>query len=125
MDSKNQVWYTPPMGNLESQVEEVREGLRQLIRQDDRSFAWIDRKLGWTDTTASQLMRGRIKLQVMHVFQILELFNVEPEDFFGNLYGRPVETARRMMARRRGEAAAPQAQPESHRPVRGKRPSKT
>jgi hypothetical protein len=108
------------MGNLESQVEEVREGLRQLIRQDDRSFAWIDRKLGWTDTTASQLMRGRIKLQVMHVFQILE-----PEDFFGNLYGRPVETARRMMARRRVEAAAPQAQPESHRPARGKRPAKS
>jgi hypothetical protein len=113
------------MADLEAQVEEVREGLRQLIRQDDRSFAWIDRKLGWTDTTASQLMRGRIKLQVMHVFQILELFNVEPEDFFGNLYGRPVETARRMMARRRVEAAAPQARPESHRPARGKRPSKT
>ena len=113
------------MGNLEAQVEEVREGLRQLIRQDDRSFAWIDRKLGWTDATASQLMRGRIKLQVMHVFQILELFNVEPEDFFGNLYGRPVETARRMMARRREGAAAPQAQAESHRPARGKRPTKS
>ncbi len=125
MDSKNQVWYTPPMGNLEDQVEEVREGLRQLVRQDDRSFAWIDRKLGWTDATASQLMRGRIKLQVMHVFQILELFNVEPEDFFGNLYGRPVETARRMMARRREGAAAPQARPESHRPARGRRRTET
>jgi hypothetical protein len=113
------------MADLEAQVEEVREGLRRLIRQDDRSFAWIDRKLGWTDATASQLMRGRIKLQVMHVFQILELFNVEPEDFFGNLYGRPAETARRMMARRRGETAAPQAQPESHRPARGKRPSES
>jgi len=114
------------MGNLEAQVEEVREGLRQLVRQDDRSFAWIDRKLGWTDATASQLMRGRIKLQVMHVFQILELFNVAPEDFFGNLYGKPVETARRMMARRRGyEAAAPQARPESHRPARGRRRTET
>jgi len=112
------------MGNLEAQVEEVREGLRRLIRQDDRSFAWIDRKLGWTDATASQLLRGRINLQVMHVFQILALFNVEPEDFFGNLYGRPVETARRMMARRRTETAVPQAQPESHRPARGKRPTK-
>ena len=113
------------MGNLEDQVEEVREGLRQLVRQDDRSFAWIDRKLGWTDATASQLMRGRIKLQVMHVFQILELFNVEPEDFFGNLYGKPVQTARRMMARRRVAAAAPQARPESHRPARGKRRTET
>jgi hypothetical protein len=124
MDSKNQVWYTPPMGNLEDQVEEVREGLRQLIRQDDRSYAWIDRKLGWTDATASQLMRGRIKLQVMHVFQILELFNVEPEDFFGTLYGKPVETARRMMARRSSQAEISKARPTSpgHRL---KEPSKT
>jgi hypothetical protein len=113
------------MENLEAQVEKVREGLRRLIRQDDRSFAWIDRKLGWTDATASQLLRGRIKLQMMHVFQILELFNVEPEDFFGNLYSKPVATARRMMARRRGEDAESQARPESHRPARGKRPSKT
>ena len=52
------------MENLEAQVEKVREGLRRLIRQDDRSFAWIDRKLGWTDATASQLLRGRIKLQL-------------------------------------------------------------
>jgi hypothetical protein len=113
------------MENLEAQVEKVREGLRRLIRQDDRSFAWIDRKLGWTDATASQLLRGRIKLQMMHVFQILELFNVEPEDFFGNLYSKPVATARRMMARRRGEDAAPQARPESHKPARGKRPSES
>jgi hypothetical protein len=113
------------MADLEAQVEEVREALRTLVRLDDRSFAWIDRKLGWTEATASQLLRGRIKLQMMHVFQILELFNVEPEDFFGNLYGKPVESARRMMARRRVEAAAPQARPESHRPVRGRRPSKT
>lgn len=113
------------MADLEAQVEEIREGLRQLVRQDDRSFAWIDRKLGWTDATASQLMRGRIKLQVMHVFQILELFNVEPEDFFGNLYGKPVETARRMMVRRREGAAAPQARPEIHRPARGKKPAKS
>jgi|SRR5215210_1504922 len=113
------------MADLEAQVEEVREGLRRLIRQDDRSFAWIDRKLGWTDATASQLMRGRIKLQMMHVFQILELFNVEPEDFFGNLYSRPVEAARRMMVRQRGEAAAAEARQESHRPSRGKRPTKS
>jgi hypothetical protein len=112
------------MADLETQVEAVREALRGLVRQDDRSFAWIDRKLGWTDATASQLLRGRIKLQVMHVFQILELFNVEPEDFFGNLYGKPVETARRMMARRRVEAVAPQARPESQKPARGKRPAK-
>lgn len=92
-------------------MEEVREALRGLIRQNDRGFAWIDRKLGWSQATASQLLRGRIKLQVMHVFQILELFNVEPEDFFGNLYGRPVEAARRMMARRNAPAEIPKVVP--------------
>jgi hypothetical protein len=103
-----------PMADLEAQVEAVREALRGLIRQNDRGFAWIDRRLGWSEATASQLMRGRIKLQMMHVFQILELFGVEPEDFFGMLYGKPIEAARRMMARRRGEPAkAPQARPES------------
>ena len=112
------------MADLEDQVEEVREALRGLVRQDDRSFAWIDRKLGWTDATASQLMRGRIKLQMMHVFQILELFNVEPEDFFGNLYGKPVETTRRMMARRSVRGESRKARPESPG-RRGKEPSKT
>ena len=99
------------MADLEAQVEAVREALRGLIRQNERGFAWIDRKLGWSQATASQLLRGRIKLQLMHVFQILELFNVEPEDFFGNLYGEPVETARRAMARRNTSAEGPKVAP--------------
>lgn len=111
------------MGDPEDEVEAVREALRALIRQNERGFAWIDRKLEWTESTASQLLRGRIKLQLMHVFQIIGLFGVEPEDFFGNLYAKPVESARRMMARRRADAAPQQAQPESHSPARGKKPS--
>jgi hypothetical protein len=100
------------MADPDAEVEAVREALRGLIRQNDRGFAWIDRKLNWSEATASQLLRGRIKLQMMHVFQILQLFKVEPEDFFGNLYGKPVEATRRMMARRES-AKAPQERQDS------------
>ena len=60
----------------------------------------------------SQIMRGRIKLQVMHVFQILELFTGEPEDFFGICMASRI-AARQMMARRHGRPEAPQVRRDS------------
>ncbi|HBL28162.1 MAG TPA: hypothetical protein DD490_15115 [Acidobacteria bacterium] len=101
------------MMDPEAEVEAVRAALRGLVRLNDRGFAWVDRQLGWSEATASQILRGRIKLQVMHVFQILMLFKVEPEDFFGSLYGKPVEAAGRMMERRREPAEAAQVRPAS------------
>lgn len=111
------------MRDPEAEVEAIRQGIRDLARQNDRGFAWIDRKLGWSEATTSQIMRGRIKLQVIHVFQILELFKVEPEDFFGNLYGKPIDAARRMMARRHVHTEAPQVRRDS--PSRRRETTKT
>jgi hypothetical protein len=112
------------MIDVEAEVEAVRKALRGLARQNERGLAWIDRQLGWSEATASQILRGRIKLQMSHVFQILDLFQVEPEDFFGNLYGRPVEAARRMMARRNVPSEIPKPQPASTG-RRWKEPSKS
>lgn len=78
--------------DAKSQAETLKQALRAEIRRRGLSLRALDRLLGRSANFSSQLFRGKPKLRVEHVFEILEALEVAPEIFFNRLYPRPGQT---------------------------------
>jgi transcriptional regulator with XRE-family HTH domain len=90
---------------LEAEVSRVAEALREAIRRGKTSQRQVERALGQGKGYLSQLLGGNVDLKLKHVFAILAVLGVEPEEFFLELYERsdPVGSVRGLVARARVE----------------------
>lgn len=57
------------------------DAIRDLAARDDRSLAWVARKLGISTTQMSRILSGERPLIAAHVASLAELFSVPAETF--------------------------------------------
>src|SRR5947199_10833567 len=91
------------MDSPEVEVRRVAEALREAIRRGKSAQRQVERALGQGKGYLSQLFGGNVDLKVKHVFAILAVLGVEPDEFFLDLYDRsdPVGSVRGLVARAR------------------------
>ena len=68
-------------------VERLREKLGQAVRTSKRRQRELEESNGFQRGYLSQVLHGHIQLTVRHVFGILLALDIEPADFFGELFG--------------------------------------
>ncbi len=73
---------------MRDEEQRIIELLEIALRTSGKSKKQVDESRGWCRGTTSQLLKGRIDLKVRHVFEILEVAETYPEDFFGALFPR-------------------------------------
>ncbi len=91
----------------DAMVTRVREGLRRLVQISGRTQRAIEQQNGFTRGYLSQVLQGHIELSARHVFGILFALEVQPEDFFRDLFSNalgwsaalPADEIRERMAR--------------------------
>ena len=83
--------------------QRLADEVRRQIAAAGLSQREVAERLGWGRGYVSQLLTGVVGLKVKHVFQILELLEVPPGEFFANLaeeFGvhRPVQLTEESVA---------------------------
>jgi transcriptional regulator with XRE-family HTH domain len=93
------------MDTPEVETQRLAEALRETIRRAKTSQRQIERTLGQGKGYLSQLLGGNVDLKVKHVFAILAVIGVEPEELFLEIYDRsdPVGAVRGLVARSRAQ----------------------
>jgi transcriptional regulator with XRE-family HTH domain len=91
------------MGSPEAEVSRVAEALREAIRKAKRSQRQVEQALGQGKGYLSQLLGGNVDLKLKHVFAILGVLEIEPDEFFVSLYEKsdPLGAVRGLVARAR------------------------
>lgn len=87
----------------EPQVETQRlsDALREAIRRKKISQREVERNLGQSKGYLSLLLHGNVDLKVKHVFAVLKVIGMEPEEFFQDLYepSDPLKSVRDLVHR--------------------------
>jgi transcriptional regulator with XRE-family HTH domain len=60
--------------------------LRQLLKLDHRSVRSVEQNLGLGSSALGKVLNGNIRLQVSHVFMILNVLEMTPAQFFYTAY---------------------------------------
>jgi transcriptional regulator with XRE-family HTH domain len=91
------------MDTPEVETQRLADVLRETIHRSKISQRQIERTLGQGKGYLSQLLSGNVDLKVKHVFAVLAVIGVEPEEFFQEIYDRsdPVGAVRGLVARSR------------------------
>jgi transcriptional regulator with XRE-family HTH domain len=86
---------------VELEVERVCESLREVIRRKKSSLRNVEQALGQGRGYMSQLLGGNVDIKLKHVFSVLSVIGVEPDEFFMNVYSRsdPVAAVRGLVSR--------------------------
>jgi transcriptional regulator with XRE-family HTH domain len=89
------------VNRLDPQTERVAEALRDAIRRQKSSQRKVERALSQGKGYLSQLFNGKADLKLKHVFSVLGVIGISPEDFFVGLYDRsdPVGSVRSLVSR--------------------------
>ena len=66
----------------ENEAQRLLELLDEAIARSGRSRREIERALGWSEGTLGSILRGRIALEVWHVFALARELDLEPLSFF-------------------------------------------
>ncbi len=74
------------MQKIEREVERMLTRLRNVIRERGFTQLEVQEALGWGRSYISQLLTKQKSLRVEQVLMILSVVNVEPAEFFGELY---------------------------------------
>ena len=84
----------------------MAEALRGAIRRRYSSLRKVEQELHQGKGYLSQLLNGNMDLKLKHVFKVLEVIGIEPEEFFLDLYDKsdPVGAVRDLMTRSRVRA---------------------
>ena len=77
------------MDSPETEVRRVAEALRDAIRSRRSSQRKVEQALHQGKGYLSQLLNGSVDLKLKHVFKVLEVIGIEPDEFFLNLYENP------------------------------------
>ncbi|HEX5759124.1 MAG TPA: hypothetical protein VF121_08015 [Thermoanaerobaculia bacterium] len=75
---------------LASEPERVRKLLAAVIKASGQSQRTLERRLGWTHSTISNVLRGRVELRQAHVSGILLAIGFEPSHFYRLVHPRPL-----------------------------------
>lgn len=75
---------------LAAEPERVRKLLSAVIRVSGQSQRTLERRLGWTHSTISNVLRGRVELKQAHVSGILLATGFEPSHFYRLAHPRPL-----------------------------------
>ena len=86
---------------VEVQVDRVCEALREVIRRKKSSLRQVEQVLGQGRGYMSQLLGGNVDIKLKHVFSVLAVIGVDPDEFFLNVYSRsdPVAAVRGLVSR--------------------------
>lgn len=88
--------------SVDELVDRLLRQLRSTMQARGMSQLNVQETLGWGRTYISQLFRKQKALRVDQVLMILETLNVEPKQFFAELFGVPSQaTARTLTAQDR------------------------
>ncbi len=79
------------MINTEREVDRYLALLRNKMRQRGFTQLEVQEVLGWGRSYISQLMTKQKSLRLDQVLMILKVINVQPGDFFTELYARSVQ----------------------------------
>lgn len=71
------------------EVVPVLEAIRTMIRRSDLSQRMVEEQAGFSKGYLSQLLAHNLDLKMWHVLAILEVFDVQPVDFFEDIFPRP------------------------------------
>jgi len=87
--------------DVEVEVERVCESLREAIRRKKSSLRNVEQALGQGRGYMSQLLGGNVDIKLKHIFKVLAVIGVEPDEFFLNVYSRsdPVGAVRGLVSR--------------------------
>lgn len=75
------------------EIKPVLEELRSIIRRSDYSQRRVEEEAGFSKGYLSQLLAQNLDLKVWHVLAILEVFDIQPVDFFESVFPRPRRNA--------------------------------
>lgn len=64
----------------------VLRELRQAIARRGLSLREVDRRLGVAENSVSRLLRGKPRLRMDHVFEILRVLEMSAEEFWDSVY---------------------------------------
>lgn len=73
---------------MRDEEQRILDLLVIALRTSGRTRKEVDERFGWCRGTTSQLLKGRIELKVHHLFDVLEVAETSPEDFFRALFER-------------------------------------
>ena len=76
------------MRQVEAELDRYLSLLRRVIRRQGYTQLEIQEILGWGRSYISQLVTRQKSLRVEHVLLILKVVEVDPKDFFSELYVR-------------------------------------
>ncbi len=78
--------------SIEVHIDRMLALLRETIRRRGFTHHEIQNELGWGRSYISQLFTKQKSTRFEQLFQILEVIDVEPADFFAELYGLALPT---------------------------------
>jgi len=76
------------MAKLTPELRRVSEALGEAIRRRRTSQGAVERVMGLSKGYLSQLLNGNVDLRMKHIYHVLEVLKLEPEDFFLEVYDR-------------------------------------
>lgn len=106
--------------NAAAGVRHFVESLRLALRLLEVTNRRIENRMGWSHGYLSRLFNGTIEPRLSHVFEILEILEVEPAEFFALAFppqsGPPTEGGAQL--RQLLQPYRPEPDPTSPPPVR-------
>lgn len=72
---------------VEARAEKFRRALLDAIKRERLSLRELDRRTGHHAGYFSQVFRGKPRMLVDHIFEILDGIDLEPEIFFAEMAG--------------------------------------
>ena len=79
---------------LEKEIDRILTLLRNKIRERGYTQLEVQEKLGWGRSYISQLLTKQKTLRVEQILSILETIDVDPREFYAELYYLPVSSGR-------------------------------
>jgi transcriptional regulator with XRE-family HTH domain len=70
----------------EQQTRNLAQQLHRVMRIQGRSQRSVEQQLGLGSAVLSKMLNGTIRLQVSHVFMLLDVLGISPGQFFRFVY---------------------------------------
>jgi len=70
------------MSGIETSLDRLRQALREAVAYSGRELQDLSKELGRSHGHLGKLLNGHLQLYVREVFELLDLLELRPEDFF-------------------------------------------
>ena len=86
--------------SVDNWIDRLLQSLRGAMQTKGVSQLSVQESLGWGRTYISQLLRKQKALRFDQVLMILETLEIEPQDFFADLFGIPAQAGPKQLTNR-------------------------